>query len=186
MEKDMIFSVHTHPFITFKNSLKDIDMSFLNKYEFEEAQWHGEDYKSWRNSKVAWIPYNEEEIYERVEKFMLLANDVWNFNIERSEPMQYTLYDKNGHYAWHRDFNGQQLVENKYIRKLSATVQLSDPNDYVGGELEIETMSGEICRMTKEQGSLTVFPSYLKHRVTPVTKGIRKSLVLWLIGEDFK
>jgi PKHD-type hydroxylase len=70
-------------------------------------------------------------------------------------------------------------------RKISITVQLSDPNDYEGGVLELN-VGNTIVQMPKEKGCAVLFPSYILHRVTPVTKGIRKSLVLWVGGTTFK
>ena len=92
--------------------------------------------------------------------------------------LQYTEYDskKEGHYDWHID-----IGEGEYAgRKLSVVLLLND--DYEGGELEI----WEKGFVPKGKGNLFVFPSYLLHRVTPVTEGIRKSLVLWTSGPTFK
>jgi PKHD-type hydroxylase len=71
----------------------------------------------------------------------------------------------------------------KARRKLSLVCQLSDPSEYEGGELQINT--GEIFTPEKQKGTVILFPSYLLHRVTPVTKGTRRSLVLWIEGPAF-
>jgi PKHD-type hydroxylase len=71
------------------------------------------------------------------------------------------------------------------LRKISLVVQMSDPEDYEGGSLELNT-GGPIVEPTKTKGSVIIFPSYLLHRVTPVTSGLRKSLVLWAGGSSLK
>ena len=84
--------------------------------------------------------------------------------------------------------------EGKYrkgkVRKLSVTCQLSDPNDYEGGNLELgelsEDMTLKIYKAEKQKGSITVFPSFVYHRITPITKGTRYSLVVWNLGVPFK
>ena len=127
-----------------------------------------------------------------------LAN--WNFEFDWIESLQFTKYAKNQFYTWHTDafpdsYKSSSSTHNNKIRKLSFTCQLSDPNDYEGGELEFvipQTFKHELkfsAYKLKEiipQGSLVVFPSFLLHRVKPVTKGVRYSLVSWALGFPFK
>jgi predicted 2-oxoglutarate/Fe(II)-dependent dioxygenase YbiX len=137
-----------------------------------------------RRSKVFWLPKTDEfhEIYRTL--FELVGNcnrDFYQFNIhELVENIQYTVYneDDQGHYDWHVD-----MGPGKARRKLSLVVQLSDPSEYEGGELQINT--GKIMIPEKEKGTVILFPSYLLHRVTPVTKGTRRSLVVWINGPAF-
>jgi PKHD-type hydroxylase len=75
---------------------------------------------------------------------------------------------------------------NSITRKISIVVQLSDPDEYEGGELQIQTGSESYISILKKKGAVTLFPSYMRHRVTPVTKGVRKSLVLWVGGSTFR
>lgn len=137
-----------------------------------------------RRSKVYWLPKTDEfiEIYKIIHKLVGQANsDFFNFKLgEIREKLQYTVYSENdqGHYDWHLDMgpgNGR--------RKLSVVCQLSDPSEYEGGELQIN--NGQIRTVEKDKGTVIIFPSYLLHRVTPVTKGTRKSLVLWIEGPAF-
>ena len=101
--------------------------------------------------------------------------------------MQITRYKKNGHYDFHFDGNGftRSQVENKFIknktRKLSMTIVLND--NYEGGEFEFFNNKSLIKEKT---GTIIVFPSYIVHKVKPVTKGTRYSLVVWFCGEPFK
>ena len=110
-------------------------------------------------------------------------NAGWNFQFDRYEAFQFTEYKKNQHYGWHPD----SFVNDKIIRKLSGIMVLSDPNDYVGGEIEFRTPKGEIIRIEKPpRGTVIIFPSFVYHRVKPVKSGTRYSLVVWANGENFK
>lgn len=132
-----------------------------------------------RKSDIRWIPKTVEFewIYMRVFQVVGNANETF-FNMDISEireDIQYTEYE-NGYYNWHVDIN-------KSERKLSASIQLSDPSDYEGGELQFDDNGGVA---DKEQGTLVVFPSYLRHRVTEVTKGRRCALVTWIAGPPLR
>jgi PKHD-type hydroxylase len=148
---------------------------------------NGQIYSTIRESKTGWISLNSETqfLYDRLGFVARQLNgqffdfDIWGF----SEDLQYTIYDSsNSHYTWHVDHGGNT---NRPPRKLSLVLQLSDPHDYEGGDLEILTDS-EPLRVDKERGLVTAFPSYVLHRVTPVTRGIRKTIVVWLTGPRFK
>jgi len=78
---------------------------------------------------------------------------------------------------WHTDFAGTRP-----FRKLSVSIQLSDPEDYEGGDLEL-LYGTEPQKLDRSRGALIVFPSFMLHRVTPVTRGARWSLVAWLLGK---
>jgi len=137
-----------------------------------------------RRSKIYWLPKTNEfhDIYVLLFKLIGDCNtDYYQFKLsEITENIQYTVYneDDEGHYDWHLD-----MGPGKARRKLSLVVQLSDPSEYEGGELQLNT--GNIIVAEKEKGTVILFPSYILHRVTPVTKGIRRSLVLWIEGPAF-
>jgi len=157
------------------------------------------DLKKIRDSNVTWL--NEPWIYKEIQPFIHSANKSagWNFNWDYSESCQFTKYKLNQYYDWHCD-SWEEPYGNEHdtnfkgkIRKLSVTCCLSDPNDYEGGELEFNfrnTSKKEnnirTCEEIREQGSICVFPSFVWHRVKPVTKGTRYSLVVWNIGQPFK
>ena len=108
---------------------------------------------------------------------------MWNFDIVGfGEGLQVGTYisDNNGHYDWHIDCDSSTS-----FRKISMSIQLSDPNDYEGGELQLFTKK-TITTLPKDKGTIIFFPSFLLHRVTPVTKGKRISLVAWITGPQFK
>jgi len=141
-----------------------------------------------RKSRIKWIPFDNkfDWIYSKIMGRIHKSNSyIYNFNLEAViEQIQYTeYYGKNkGHYTWHIDL-GKGTSSH---RKLSTSIQLSSPDEYEGGELEIYPGGETPLSMPKELGMMTIFPSYLLHRVAPVKKGIRRSLVLWVGGCQFK
>ena len=109
-----------------------------------------------------------------------------SFNIDANFifEVQFTEYSatKEQHYSWHHDINWTQ--DSGYDRKLSVSIQLSDPDEYDGGDLEFKIF--KTPEDYRKQGSVIVFPSYLEHQVTPVTKGTRYSLVSWIEGPRWR
>lgn len=105
----------------------------------------------------------------------------WKFQVSAMlEGIQLTHYDVGGHYDWHTD-NGHKQSS---LRKLSAIIQLSDPSEYEGGNIEFIGAPGEVA--SRERGSLIVFPSYIGHRVTQVMHGKRRSAVAWISGDPYR
>ena len=163
------------------------------------------DLKRKRNSDLVWL--DDNWIYKEIHPYVHIANKAagWNFQWERSEACQFTKYKHNQYYDWHCDSwdkpyyqkDNPQNPTNGKIRKLSMTCQLTDGSEYKGGELEFDFrnydphMRDETkhCRKAKEilpKGSIIVFPSFVWHRVKPVTAGTRYSLVVWHLGDPFK
>lgn len=149
--------------------------------------------KKVRNSNIVWI--NEPWIYRELWDYIhhLNAQSKWNFNVDFAEPCQFTIYKKGQHYNWHIDGGITKPEYNGKIRKLSMTILLSDPKDFQGGDLEFDFQNNKpfsdvnIYSTTGllRKGSICMFPSFVYHRVTPVTKGTRYSLVVWVIGQPF-
>jgi PKHD-type hydroxylase len=115
------------------------------------------------------------------------ANDsFYKFDLtEMTENLQFTMYDESfgGRYDWHVDHGGHQSGG----RKLSVVVQLSDPLTYEGGELQFgQATDDKIEVADKNKGCVVLFPSYMRHRATEVTKGTRYSLVTWITGPPFR
>lgn len=139
-----------------------------------------------RQCQTAWIAHNPETafIYDALAWVARSLNgQFYDFDLFGFvEDLQFTTYGPGGdHYDWHVD-KGQP---GQAPRKLSMTLQLSDPMDYAGGDLEIwgENLPTPV---TKRKGLIAAFPSYTMHRVTPVTAGVRHSLVVWLSGPRFR
>jgi PKHD-type hydroxylase len=138
-----------------------------------------------RETDVTWC--NEQWVYDLVWDYLQVANrnSNWNFQIDCCEEMQIGRYNKDGHYDWHIDGNGFTRYENDNpftcgkTRKLSMSVILND--EFEGGEFEFFNK----VQVRSKRGTVLVFPSYMLHRVKPVTKGTRYSLVTWFCGEPF-
>ena len=148
----------------------------------------GEIDKTYRSSRIYWIPKNDDTrwLYEKIMQFVKDANDkMWNFQITHlHEDLQFTEYDAEnlGKYDYHMDmFMGNYIQSEPLTRKLSATLLLND--NFEGGEFEFYQQN---LQPNMSAGSLIVFPSFLIHKVNPVTKGVRNSLVAWCVGPKFK
>jgi PKHD-type hydroxylase len=138
-----------------------------------------------RKSKVSWISPSDETrwIYQRLtDAIVSLNNQFFGFDLSGfNEGLQFTKYEApDSKYDLHVD-----VVSKGIIRKLSIVLQLQKPELYDGGELQL-VYSSEPTILGKNQGTLLVFPSYVLHRVTPVSKGTRYSLVGWVSGKPFK
>ena len=160
------------------------------------------DLKKKRDSNIVWL--DEPWIYKEIQAYVHQANKRagWNFQWDWSETCQFTKYTKGQYYGWHcdswggtyNDTNNPQNPTNGRARKLSVTCCLSDPKDYKGGDLEFDFRNMDPdkkrnthkCTQIRPRGSIVVFPSDVWHRVYPVTKGIRYSLVIWNLGWPFK
>jgi len=141
-----------------------------------------------RRSKTSWFALNNDTqwIYDKLGFVARQLNgQFFGFDISGfSEDLQYTIYESTdqGHYDYHMDSGYDR---NRPPRKLSLSLQLSSPDEYEGGDLELLTGREPIVAK-KELGVVYAFPSYILHRVTPVTKGTRRSLVVWLCGNRFR
>jgi PKHD-type hydroxylase len=158
------------------------------------------DLKKKRNSDIVWM--SDRWVYKEIQPYIhsANANAGWNFQWDYSESCQFR--DQKGqYYDWHCDSWDRPYIREHAndpshgkIRKLSVTVTLSDPKDYKGGELEFDFRQNDPdkkrqivkCKEILPKGSLVVFPSFVWHRVCPVTKGERNSLVIWNLGYPFR
>ena len=161
-----------------------------NMLSDEEKKEHAEKV---RNSKTEWI--KDSWVFTELCPFVEYANKSWGFNISKYEDVQFTEYQPKGHYNWHNDSIKNPMNLKNMQRKLSLSVQLSKPEDYEGGDLKFNLRGLDSHQEDnimspppefKQQGSLVVFPSFLWHKVEPVTKGVRYSLVMWTLGENWK
>jgi PKHD-type hydroxylase len=138
-----------------------------------------------RDSEISWL-YSCDEMewaYRRVTDIIMSLNDrFFKFDLfGLAEGMQFTKYTApGGKYGAHID-----RIPGGLTRKLSFTLQLSDPDDYVGGDLQLH-LGADPLNISRSQGYVAVFPSYVLHEVTPVTAGTRYSLVSWVTGKPFK
>ncbi len=140
-----------------------------------------------RVSHISWIPFkhpNSIPMYEKLEDVMHKTNrNHFGFqNMAINEQAQYTEYPEGGFYDWHMDCD-LTMEKEPPVRKISMTLVLSHESEFEGGGLEL-WKSGNIVR--PQQGHAVFFASFINHRVVPVTKGLRKSLVMWFGGEPFR
>ena len=164
-----------------------IDLEELQKFEKATLGAEGKQkiQKKNRDSEVSWI-YCDPKSQWVFDKFGTLVgyvnHDVFMYDIDGFEYFQYTKYKKNQHYTWHYDV----LMEYApWERKISATVMLSDPDEYEGGELEI-IANGNFENpliLKPKKGDVIFFASWMLHRVAPIKSGTRKTLVCWVMGK---
>ena len=156
-----------------------------------------------RKSDICWM--NDRWIYKEIHPYIHEANRLagWNFEWDWSESCQFTKYKVGQFYDWHCDSwdkpydKADDPNTNGKIRKLSVTISLSDPSEYEGGNLEFDFRNQvdwernkkskiKECTEIRPRGSIIVFPSFVWHRVNPVTRGTRYSLVIWNLGRPFR
>ena len=172
--------------IEYGNSIKkEIALTGDGKEKLEPSPAELTEIKKKRKSNVAW--FDDPWLYNEIQPYVHMANQnaKWNFQWDYSDAFQFTEYTPGQFYDWHRDCD----ITSDLYRKLSVTVQLSDPKDYDGGELQFKNYWGSMQLVTPKDmlksGTVIVFPSSIMHRVTPITRGTRYSLVQWYNGPDF-
>ena len=138
-----------------------------------------------RSTRISWIEESQETLWlfrKLVGAASTINQQAYGFDLAALESLQYTVYHagEGSHYGWHVD-QGRTPTR----RKLSLVLQLSAPSDYEGCDLQIFA-SSQIDTAPRTRGTLIAFPSYTLHRVTPITAGIRKSLVMWCSGPRFR
>ena len=138
-----------------------------------------------RVTTISWIPFEEmKPMYDQVNQFIQQANlNHFGFgDIQITENAQFTEYPEGGFYDWHMDCDVNMQHEPP-VRKISMTVLLSPENQFEGGDLEVMA-PGKKAKL--KQGHALIFASFLNHRVNPVTRGVRQSLVMWFGGTPFR
>jgi PKHD-type hydroxylase len=138
-----------------------------------------------RTTTISWIPFKEmQPMYNQINEFIQKANrNHFGFgDIQITEQAQFTEYPEGGFYDWHMDTDVNMQHEPP-VRKISMTLLLSPENQFEGGELELMAPDK---RAKLKQGHAIIFASFINHRVAPVTRGVRQSLVMWFGGEPFK
>ena len=145
-----------------------------------------ENTDKFRKSNIKWLPFESkwDWVIDKIMSQVVEANDtIWKFDLNSViDNIQYTEYEGNGgHYDWHLDIGPGSISH----RKISIVIQLSEPDEYVGGDLEIMTGSDH-TKIPRGKGNVIIFPSFLLHRVVPLISGNRKSLVLWVGGGHYK
>tara|TARA_B100000427_G_scaffold327140_1_gene337239 strand:- start:1693 stop:2319 length:627 start_codon:yes stop_codon:yes gene_type:complete len=165
--------------------------------------------KDKRNSYNAWIPTSHWVggfLWHYVQRANR-ENFLYDLRCIDGESMQYTRYAEGQYYKWHNDsglmghYKPVSKGDNKdtdkrhqdfvnenteLVRKLSFSLQLSDPDDYEGGNVQLMAENGESYIAPRQRGCIILFDSRTQHRVLKVTKGTRKSIVGWVVGPRWK
>ena len=177
-----------------KTAANDMTKEDLDKLGIKETAYM-------RDSQVAWL--SDKWIYDKVLPFINDANKKagWNWKHDYIEQIQFTKYGLNQFYGWHADGNSDFLSVykgkpnpsmNGKVRKISVTINLVSGDEYEGGNLRFDygPHAGKnrykVCEEIRPKGSIIVFPSILYHQVTPITKGTRYSLVMWVLGRPWQ
>ena len=153
--------------------------NFVDATIFGDGQYSPNN--SVRSTQVSFI--KDEGAIELVRHYLIEANrNAFGFDVNYIPALQFGEYSEGSFYNWHHDINWDG--DAAFDRKLSIIIQLTDENEYEGGNFEFKYIqTPESCR---KQGSVLVFPSYNEHRVTEVTKGVRNSLVCWMEGPRWR
>lgn len=143
-----------------------------------------------RSTDVAWVFRNAETeaLYRRMEEVVLKLNaDLFHFDLSGLATMQYAIYrdGQAGYFDWHSDYGRYRADPGQEPRKLTLSLQLSDGAEYEGCDLQIRA-AFPLDVAPREKGTLVAFRSYALHRVTPITRGERRSLVVWACGPEFR
>ena len=184
---------------------KIIDLGYKEKIEKSKTNLEIINKEKTEARKSFSCGLNEQWIYDLLYPYLNEANKGagWNFDTDWSESLQFTVYKTNNYYSWHRDsgidesyiHNSNQKNINGKIRKISMTLLLNDGKDFKGGDLQFDMGRNDMgvtkksiltCKEARFQGSIIFFPSFIHHRVSPVTKGTRYSLVMWTLGKPFR
>jgi len=191
---------------------KDLYTNF--NYKMQDSKLHGDSLnKEKRNSKNTWIPTDHwiaGFLWHYVQKANR-DNFLYDLSYIDGESMQYTRYGEGEYYNWHNDSSiavhykpqalgisgGESINHEKVhidylnkntemVRKLSFTLQLSDPNDYEGGNVQLMNDAGQSYIAPRKRGTIILFDARTQHRVNKVTKGTRRSIVGWVVGPRWK
>jgi PKHD-type hydroxylase len=160
----------------------------LPSLNLESATISNEIRQDIRMCKTAWIPYTDEWawLYGRLYDMVLWVNEEgYKFEpLDFTEPIMYCEWSDGDHFDWHVDIGDVHPFSS---RKLAVSVQLSESDDYRGGDLEFAATPNpqHWYTVSRAAGSIIIYPAYLTHRIQPITSGTRKSLVFWLGGVPF-
>lgn len=185
------------PFVWWNDAFTNEELNWLQnkalnaneKAKIGNGLINDEHLRSYRRSQVSWLRHNVETkwIFEKLSHVVSSINaQFYQFDLTGfGEALQLTNYDmsESGMYGWHQDCGGGGNAS--VSRKLSLVLQLTDPSEYEGGNLQI-MIGKDPQNIKKQRGLIVAFPSYQLHQVTPVTQGHRQSLVAWISGPKFK
>jgi len=177
-----------------KQIVKDCKQNILEQATLSESITN--DVASIRKTSINFITNEDNKINELAWHFLRKANEsLFHYDLTFFQAIQFAEYKEDDFFEWHQDYGG--ISKSNEVRKLSLTLVLSDPDTFEGGELQFynggrpmkgmgEITGEQINKDIQSQGTAIVFDSRDWHRVTPVTKGVRHSIVCWTVGPNFK
>jgi PKHD-type hydroxylase len=174
----------------FGPALLDSWQRYFDRLPLEPARLSTGAQNPIRSTQVAWVRRNADthDLYLRMEAIVLKLNaELFQFALSGLSTIQYGVYrdTETGHFDWHSDYGRQRSDPQQEPRKLTLSVQLSDGDSYEGGCMEIRT-GHPVDIAPRERGTLIAFQSNALHRVTPIKRGVRRSLVAWATGPEFR
>ena len=188
----MAFNPYLHisqnKFLTYPNLIDDKTLQNIEKYTktlpcIENDGFRHKKPKGFRKtSNIGNFPKFFEPFQTLIENLILNANHTWGFNIKNMHHLYAEYTQSESHLAWHNDIGPYPFN----TRKISFSINLNNTDEFEGGNLEFNLGEGEVIIAPQNKGSVTIFPSFLLHRVTPITKGIRKVLVGFVEGPPYK
>lgn len=178
-----------------KQCLTDAEINTIleavEKIPSQDGGLTGGDNKAYRDVDVKAFEANDKElefVASFIAEFTETVNDTyWGFDIKGfAEPLQFLTYGVGGKYDSHMDINWQNLKTMRPNRKITTIIQLSDTEDYKGGDLKLDVDNEDDFVIPRDKGDIVCFPSFLMHKVYPLTSGTRHSIVSWLSGDSWK
>jgi len=157
----------------------------------EQARVTGDGYNSIRSTRVAWVHRNSEttkNLYCKMEEIVLRLNaEHFRSDLSGLTTLQYAVYSQSdaGYFDWHIDYGRDPSDPGQEPRKITLSLQLSDDASYDGCDLEVRT-AHPIDVAPRQRGALVAFRANALHRVTPITRGVRRSLVAWAAGPEYR
>ena len=189
----------TYPYVYWDNFFTKEDLDKIETYfdnkGVTEAEVINEDgtplVRDIRKSKtnLIFVDNENEWIFQKLASISKFINDkFYGYDIFGFDQVQYTVYEQGDHYDYHIDMMlGDKVPDHMHFsRKLSFSLILTDDVDFQGGEFEIMVDSDSPIKAEQKRGRILAFPSFIVHRVKPVTSGVRKSIVFWTLGPKFK
>ena len=184
-----------HSPIVFEEILPDylIDLIEQRVSEIEEEDWEtgevgndveGGEQPDSRKCDVSWIAELDWVSTIFTHYFHIANREIFEYDLTEMESVQVTRYDKNHFYGWHSDYGTS--ADKDLTRKLSMSIILTDPEEYSGGKLQFIDYQGKVQNVDKTRGTVVVFDSRTPHRVTPILRGQRISLVAWMMGPKLR
>jgi PKHD-type hydroxylase len=180
--------------VTWQGLLDPLQLDALERHceslPLEQARLTGKGNDGIRSTQVAWVHRNTEteDLYLRMEAVVLRLNaDLFHFVLSGLTAMQYAVYrqEEAGYFDWHNDYGRYQDDPGQEPRKITMSLQLSDGASYDGCDLEVRA-AHPVDVAPRERGALMAFRANALHRVTPIIRGVRKSLVIWAAGPEFR